>query len=64
MVQNLKFAYALIIVLSLFLVEFDWTYTHVQCRKNADCPKYLCMLPLKPKCKETFWCTCIEKERL
>jgi len=43
MVQNLKFAYALIIVLSLFLVEFDWSksYLHTifkfSCITHAHC---------------------------
>ncbi|KEH16416.1 putative Late nodulin [Medicago truncatula] len=62
MAQNLKFVYALIImiiVLSSFLAESNWSQrndiTKIHCIKNADCPKHMCIRPQKPKCFDSWY---------
>ncbi|RHN40767.1 putative Late nodulin [Medicago truncatula] len=71
MAQNLKFVYALImiIVLSSFLAESISNLTYFKhyhyqlsyhefmiCKKNADCPRFMCIPPEKPKCVD-LWCS-------
>jgi hypothetical protein len=64
MPQNHKFVYILIIFLSLSLgvVCTEQGYQFYQCKKNADCAKYMCA-PMKVKCID-FFCRCMDMDRL
>ncbi|KEH16702.1 Nodule Cysteine-Rich (NCR) secreted peptide [Medicago truncatula] len=50
----------MIIVLSSFLAESISSNYHefMICKKNADCPRFMCIPPEKPKCVD-LWCKCI-----
>ncbi|CAJ2639818.1 unnamed protein product [Trifolium pratense] len=60
MPQNHKFVYILIIFLSLSLgvVRAGKQHQFIRCKKNADCPKYMCA-PMKVKCNIDLYCKCI-----
>ncbi|KEH29335.1 putative Late nodulin [Medicago truncatula] len=41
--------YVMIIFLCLLLVTMNVNAV-IKCFQDSDCPKYMCMFPLKPKC--------------
>nr|ABD32206.2 Late nodulin [Medicago truncatula]ABN08924.1 Late nodulin [Medicago truncatula] len=55
MAQIYMFVYVLIIFLSLFLVIINCT--PIPCNTPADCPKRVCIYPLRAKCIN-FNCEC------